>query len=118
MRVQALSAHVAALAASKAVVPKGVARGEKALGSMVHAQRGGDCVLGVHRALDRLSAETEGGGEGCQGVEYSAQNIPIYRNNGTIIHRCTGIIGNVSYRMHSPTYDDCYTADSVRALLS
>jgi hypothetical protein len=43
-------------------------RGEKALGSVVHAQRGGygcggACVLGVHHALDRLSAETEGGGE-------------------------------------------------------
>jgi hypothetical protein len=52
------------------------AHGEKAIRRMVHAQRGGhgcggSCVLGVHRALDQLSTETEGGagGEGCQGVE-------------------------------------------------
>jgi hypothetical protein len=49
------------------------ARGKKAIRRVVHAERGGHgcgggCVLEVHRALDRLSAETEGGGEGCQGM--------------------------------------------------
>jgi hypothetical protein len=57
------------------------ARGEKAIRGVVQAERcghgsGGGCVLGVHLALDRLSAETEGGGEGCQGTRRHAHRTP------------------------------------------
>jgi hypothetical protein len=57
------------------------ANSEKAGGSVVHAQRGGDrCgggrVLGVNCALVRLSTETEGCGEGCQDLESPHGGLP------------------------------------------
>jgi hypothetical protein len=73
MRVQALSAHVAALAASKAVVPTRVPAARRPSGAWcmpsVAAADWAAAVSSEYTTLDRLTAETEGGGEGCQGME-------------------------------------------------
>jgi hypothetical protein len=73
MRVQALSAQVAALAASKTAVPTGVPVARRPSGAWcMPSQVATDtaaAVLRVNCELVGLNTETEGGGEGCQDLE-------------------------------------------------